>query len=296
MPPEVLALLAVAAVLHATWNVMLKTSGDPLRTGNRAMVAGTLIGLPFAIAGWFIVGRPAIPPEVWVLGIASGLVEVVYLILLAGAYRRGDLSVVYPIARGTAPLLTVLSGVVLLGERLSPPGYAGVGLLLGGLIVVQRPWRVLRAGRLDAAVPWALACGLSIATYSTIDRVGVRLIQPWVFAAILFPVCAIGLALWVRFVDVRARTSPAPSWRRAAVAGFFAVDTYILILAAYSIAPLSIVSPLRESAIVLVSLWGSFRLAEAVNRREGLLSAAGAVLIVAGGIVLALAPVPPAVG
>jgi drug/metabolite transporter (DMT)-like permease len=293
VPPEVLALIAVAAVLHATWNVMLKTSGDPLRTGNRAMVAGTLIGLPFAIAGWFVIGRPEIPPEVWLLGILSGLVEVVYLVLLAGAYRRGDLSVVYPVARGTAPLLTVLSGVVLLGERLSPLGYVGVGLLLGGLIVVQRPWRVLGQRRLDAAVPWAFACGVSIATYSTIDRVGVRLVAPWVFAAILFPVCAIGLALWVRFVDRVARTAPAPSWRRASVAGFFAVDTYILILAAYSIAPLSIVSPLRESAIVLVSLWGSFRLAEAVSRREGLLSAAGAALIVAGGIVLALAPVPP---
>jgi uncharacterized membrane protein len=69
------------------------------------------------------------------------------------------------------------------------------------------------------------------------------------------------------------------------------VDTYILILIAYSIAPLSIVSPLRESAIVLVSLWGSFRLAEAVNRREGLANVSGAVLIVIGGIVLALAPV-----
>ena len=291
MPPGVLALIAVAAVLHATWNVMLKTSGDPLRTGNRAMVAGTLIGLPFAIAGWFAIGRPAIPPEVWALGILSGVVEVIYLILLAGAYRRGDLSVVYPVARGTAPLLTVLSGVVLLGERLSPLGYVGLAFLLGGLIVVQRPWRVLRqGGRLDAAVPWALACGVSIATYSTIDRVGVRMIEPWVFAAILFPVTAIGLGLWVRFVDVQARTSPAPSWKRASVAGFFAVDTYILILIAYSLAPLSIVSPLRESAIVLVSLWGSFRLAEAVNRREGLANASGAVLIVFGGIVLALAP------
>jgi drug/metabolite transporter (DMT)-like permease len=292
VPPEVLALIAVAAVLHATWNVMLKTSGDPLRTGNRAMVAGTLIGLPFAIGGWLVIGRPAIPPTVWGLGILSGLVEVVYLVLLAGAYRRGDLSVVYPVARGTAPLLTVLSGVVLLGERLSPQGYLGVALLLAGLIVVQRPWRVLReGGRFDAAVPWAFACGIAIATYSTIDRVGVRQVEPWLFAAILFPVCAIGLALWVRFVDRTARTSPAPSWRRAAVAGFFAVDTYILILAAYSIAPLSIVSPLRESAIVLVSLWGSFRLAEAVSRREGLANVTGAALIVLGGIVLALAPI-----
>lgn len=292
MAPQVLALVALAAVLHATWNVMLKTSGDPLRMGNRAMIAGTLIGLPFAIGGWFAIGRPAIPPEAWALGIASGVVEVAYLVLLTGAYRRGDLSVVYPIARGTAPLLTVLSGLLLLGERLSPVAAAGLALLIAGLIVVQRPWRFLQGRRLEAAVPWAFACGVSIATYSTIDRVGVRLIEPWLFAAILFPVCAIGLALWVRFVDVTARTSPAPTWTRASVAGFFAVDTYILILIAYSIAPLSIVSPLRESAIVLVSVWGSFRLAEAASRREGLASLAGAALIVMGGLILAVAPAP----
>lgn len=291
MPPEVIALIAVAAVLHATWNIMLKTSGDPLRTGNRAMIAGTLIGLPFAIGGWFAIGQPLIPPEAWTLGILSGLVEVAYLVLLTGAYRRGDLSVVYPIARGTAPLLTVFSGVVLLNERLSPVAAVGLALLIAGLVIVQRPWRLLRSGRrLEAAAPWAFACGVSIATYSTIDRVGVRVIEPWVFAAILFPVCATGLALWVRFVDRAARTAPAPSWRRAAVAGFFAVDTYILILAAYSIAPLSIVSPLRESAIVLVSGWGSFRLAEALSRREGLASLAGAALIVMGGLILAVAP------
>lgn len=291
MPPEVIALIAVAAVLHATWNIMLKTSGDPLRTGNRAMIAGTLIGLPFAIGGWFAIGQPPIPAQAWALGVLSGLVEVGYLVLLTAAYRRGDLSVVYPIARGTAPLLTVLSGVVLINERLSPVAAVGLALLIAGLVVVQRPWRLLRGSRrLEAAAPWAFACGISIATYSTIDRVGVRIVEPWLFAAILFPVCAVGLALWVRFVDRTARTAPAPSWTRASVAGFFAVDTYILILFAYSIAPLSIVSPLRESAIVLVSVWGSFRLAEAAGRHEGLASLAGAALIVGGGVILAAAP------
>jgi drug/metabolite transporter (DMT)-like permease len=293
VPPLVLVLIALAAVLHATWNVMLKTSGDPLRTSGRGMIAGTLIGLPFAALAWWLAGRPGIPPEAWALGIVSGLVEVVYLVLLAGAYRRGDLSVVYPIARGTAPVLTVLSGVALLQERISGPGAVGLAILIGGLIVVQRPWRLLRGGRrLDSAVPWALACGVSIATYSTIDRVGVRIVEPWLFAAILFPVCAVGLALWIRFVD-RASvsgTAEAPSWGRASIAGTAAVATYVLILAAYALAPLSIVSPLRESAIVLVSGWGSFRLAESINRRDGLARVGGAALIVAGAVVVAVAP------
>ena len=293
MPPLVLLLIALAAVLHATWNVMLKTSGDPLRTSGRGMIAGTLIGLPLAGAAWLVAGRPGIPPEAWVLGIVSGLVEVVYLVLLAGAYRRGDLSVVYPIARGTAPVLTVLSGVVLLQEQVSGAAAMGLAILIGGLIVVQRPWRLLHGGRrLDSAVPWALACGVSIATYSTIDRVGVRLVEPWLFAAILFPVCAVGLAFWIRFVDRAsvAGTTEAPSWGRASIAGSAAVATYVLILAAYALAPLSIVSPLRESAIVLVSVWGSFRLAESINRRDGLARVGGAALIVAGALVVAVAP------
>ena len=292
MPPEVILLIAVAAVLHATWNIMLKTSGDPLRTSGRGMIAGTLIGLPFVVVAWFATGQPGIPAEAWALGVVSGVVEVAYLILLAGAYRRGDLSVVYPIARGTAPLLTVLSGVLLLGERLSPLGSVGVGVLIVGLIVVQRPWRLFHGGpRVESAAPWAIACGISIATYSTIDRVGVRLVAPWIFAAILFPVCAVGLAFWIRFVDTVGRTASAPTWSRASVAGFFAVATYILILTAYALAPLSVVSPLRESAIVLVSGWGSFRLAESVSRRDGLARVGGAALIVAGGVILAVAPV-----
>ena len=292
MPPIVFAMIALAAVLHAVWNVMLKTSGDPLLTSGRGMIAGTLIGVPFAIAAWFVAGRPGIGPEALALGVVSGIVEIVYLILLAGAYRRGDLSVVYPVARGTAPLLTVVSGLVLLGEHVTGLGAVGLAIVLGGLVIVQRPWRFFRGTRqVDPAVWWAFGCGLSIATYSTIDRVGVRLVEPWLFAAILFPVCAVGLALWIRFVEPPPRPDvhgAAPSWRLSAIAGSFAVGTYVLILAAYAIAPLSIVSPLRESAIVLVSGWGSFKLAEAASRRDGLARVAGALLIVVGGLLLAI--------
>ena len=108
--------------------------------------------------------------------------------LLSAAYRRGDLSVVYPIARGTAPLLAVAIGVGLLGERLGLAGSLGVAALLAGFLLLQRPWRVLaaaraapagqRRGAIDTAILFALATGVTIATYSAIDRVGTRLIDP----------------------------------------------------------------------------------------------------------------------
>jgi drug/metabolite transporter (DMT)-like permease len=289
VPPAVLALIAVAAVMHATWNVALKTSGDPLITSGRAMIAGTLVAAPFAVVAWFLDGRPTIPGDALILGVVSGLLEVIYLVLLAGAYRRGELSVVYPLARGTGPLLSILAGVTLLGERLGLLGTLGVAALVAGLLVVQRPWRFLRGGpRVEAAVPWALACGISIAAYSTVDRVGARLIEPWLYAAILFPVTAIGMAFVIAFAGRRPRSGPTLSWPRSTAAGLLAVSTYVLILIAFSIAPLAVVAPLRESAIVLGSGWGALRMGEARGGGDAARRIGASLLVVLGAILLAV--------
>lgn len=291
MPPIVFGIVGVAAVIHATWNVILKTSGDPLRTSGRAMAAGVAVALPIAVVAYLAIGSPGIPPQALGLAVASGLIEVAYFVLLSAAYRRGDLSVVYPIARGTAPLFAVAAGVLILGERLSPLGALGVAGLAAGILVIQRPWRAIRTcgggSGVDRAVLFALATGLSIATYSAVDSVGVKLVAPWIFAAILFPVGAIGLVAWIRFVD-RADVGAGADWGRSAFAGVLSLVGYLLILFAYSIAPLTIVAPLRESAIVLVSGWGSFRLGEAVDRRDASRRVAGAVLVLVGAILVAL--------
>ncbi|HSS35372.1 MAG TPA: EamA family transporter [Patescibacteria group bacterium] len=174
-----LALLVGAAVLHAGWNILLKTAQDPLRTAGRGMLVGAGVLVPAGIVGWLAVGRPPIPTETWLLGLVSGLLEAVYFALLSGAYARGDLSLVYPIARGTAPVLSVFVGIVFLGERLGPIGALGVALLLAGILSLQRPWAVL--GRSNALprrareAAWlAVATGISIACYSAVDRVGAR--------------------------------------------------------------------------------------------------------------------------
>ncbi len=298
MDPLVFALVAGAAFLHVAWNVLLKTAGDPLRAAGIGMVAGAALIVPASIVGWWITGRPAIPAEAIGLGAVSGVLEAVYFALLAAAYNRGDLSVVYPIARGTAPLLAVAVGIGILGERLGAAGIAGVVALLAGLLTLQRPWRFLRRGPTgrapDPAVGFALATGVMIASYSAVDRVGARLVEPWLYAALIWFFGAIFLWAWIlvsrrgRQVSLGADEVPFDA-RRAAVGGFGTLGAYLLILAAFSVAPLTAVAPLRESAIVLASGWGTLRLGEGAGRHREVVRRIGAsALVVVGAILLAI--------
>jgi len=292
MDPFVIGLVALSAVLHVAWNVRLKTAGDPLRAATVGMLAASVAIVPVGIGAWLVAGRPTLPGEGIALGIVSGVVEAGYFILLAAAYRRGDLSVVYPIARGTAPLLAVFFGVVLLGERLGLAGTAGVGLLIAGFLLLQRPWRALRRGGsgLDPAVAFAFATGVTIATYTLIDRLGTRLIEPLTYAAILWVTTSVILVGWVRFVaGGRVLSADRTETRSAALGGFLTLGAYVLILTALSVAPLSGVAPLRESATVVAAAWGSVRLGEAVDRRETGRRVGASLLIVAGALLLAVA-------
>jgi uncharacterized membrane protein len=288
--PVVIGLVAISAVLHVAWNVRLKTAGDPLRAATVGMLAATAAIVPVGAFAWWLSDRPPLPTEGIALGIASGTVEAAYFVLLSAAYRRGDLSVVYPIARGTAPLLAVAFGVGILGERLGVAGFAGVALLLVGFLLLQRPWRALQGHTgLDPSIAFALATGVTIASYSAIDRVGTRLIEPFTYAAILWVTTSVVLVLWVRFVaggDVFAGGSEEV--RRSAVGGWLTLGAYLLILVALSVAPLSGVAPLRESATVFAAAWGSVRLGEAVSRGDSARRIGASVAIVAGALLLAV--------
>jgi len=296
MPPAAIALVLTAAILHASWNALLKTSGDPLRTAVRLQLIGTLVLAPLALVAWLTVaGQPPIPLEVIALVIVSGLLEAVYFACLAAAYRRGDLSLVYPLARGSAPLLAVIVGVTVLREQLVPVAALGVVCLLAGVLVVARPWRVLReAGAHDrAAVGFALATGASIAAYSAIDRVAVRLVEPWVYGALLavaatvFLGTAVTIAARAGWIAPVAGNDVPPSWRRDGVAGILSLGAYLLVLVAYSIAPLATVAPLRESSVVLASLWGVARLGEGGDRRDAGLRVGAGALVLVGAVLLA---------
>jgi drug/metabolite transporter (DMT)-like permease len=308
VPSLAIALVLTAAVLHAGWNVLLKTSNDTLWTAVRLQLIGTAILLPIGIAAWINIGRPAVPAEALGLAIVSGVLEVIYFVCLSAAYRRGALSLVYPLARGSAPLLAVAVGIGLLGEQLVPLAFAGVGCLLVGILLVSRPWRALQAAGAEhrGAIGFALATGAAIAAYSAVDRVGVRLTEPWLYGGILAVIATSMLAVsvvvgrrmgWLAAAPVIVSLgdgSPTPpprgrvaSFGRDAVAGVLALGAYLLVLIAYSIAPLATVAPLRESGIVLAAAWGALRMGETAGRRETVVRIAAASLVVIGAITLA---------
>jgi uncharacterized membrane protein len=287
--PFVILLVLVSAGLHVAWNVRLKTAGDPLRAATVGLLAASVGIVPAGIAAWWLAGQPPLPAEGIALALASGVLEAVYFVLLSAAYRRGDLSVVYPIARGTAPLLAVAIGVGLLGERLGVAGSIGVALLLVGFLLLQRPWQAVRGHGLDPSVVFAFATGVSIATYTAVDRLGTRLIDPLTYAAILWVTGAVLLVLWIRFVAGGGLLAGGRErLRSAAIGGWLTLAAYMLVLWALSVAPLSGVAPLRESASVFAAAWGSVRLGEAISRGDTVRRVGASGLIVGGALLLAL--------
>jgi drug/metabolite transporter (DMT)-like permease len=256
------ALALASAGLHATWNLRLKASADPMRTAATAIPLVTLLGTPFVAVAWWLAGRPMLPLAGWLLALGSGAVELVYFTLLSRAYQRGEISSVYPIARGTAPLLAVVVGVALFAERLLPLQWAGVGALLLG-VWLTRP---ASSGRVDLLLP--LAIGISIAAYSALDRLGVRTGPVWLYGWATFASMSIFLAPF----GGRSRTLGG------AAVGFLTIAAYSLVLVALSMAPLAVVAPAREAGVVVVAAWGVFVLGER-ERAAQKLSGAAAVVI-----------------
>jgi len=291
VPIAAIALVLASSVFHVAWNTLVKTSGDPLATSTRAVGLGVLAATPLVALAWLATGRPTLAPEGWAIAVASGIVSAAYFVPLSAAYRRGALSSVYPVARGSGALLGVVVGVTLLGERLAPLGYLGVALLLGGTLTAA----FATASR--ATVAPALLAGCAVAGYSALDRVGVRTGPAWLYAWALWTVCAVGLVGWRAIAarvlprdpgrataDATADPPAGASLRRSLAAGLLIIGTYMLILLAFQIAPLAGVAPLREATTILAAAWGVVALRE--RERAGVrLGAAGAVA--AGAILLA---------
>lgn len=263
------ALAFGSAVLHAAWNVRLKASADPLRVAAVALPLGTLLLTVPIAAVWLASGRPSLPWQALALAAVSGLVELGYFHSLSAAYRRGDVSSVYPVARGTAPILAALVGLLLLREHLDALQIAGVGILVAGTWLARPP-----VGSRGALLP-ALLTGVLIATYTSIDRLGVRLGPFWLYTWVVFVATSLALLPWAR----RGRT------REALPVGVMTVGAYGLTLAALSLAPLALVAPLRESGVVVVALWGVLALHE---RDRAALKVGGAAAVLTGAALLAI--------
>jgi len=270
------ALIAGAAVAHATWNVTLKRTGA---TGTTflwlAFVVGAVVFAPFGV-----VALAGVDLAHW-LGFAavSGVLQVGYFLLLQRGYRVGDVSIVYPLARGTGPLLSVVLAVVLLGEHPTLGGLVGAAVVIAGVVTIglAGDTRLNRAG-----VFYGLAVGVVIAIYTLWDSnavisggmppVGLYWGTTTVQAVLLAPV-----ALREARVAATARAHPVA----IVIVGILAPLAYILVLQAVQLAPVSLVAPAREVSVVLVGLagWLLFREPHPVQRLIG-----AAVVLVGVGI------------
>ena len=241
MSPLAFALLFAAAGLHATWNLLVRTAEDRLVFIWWALVLVSPLAIPVLFAGPALRG-------VWPFALASAALEAGYFSTLAVAYGRGDFSLVYPIARGTAPLLLTAGAVLLLGEQPGALGLAGLAILAAGLAVIggigsggsSKPGSE-RAR--SAGLGWALAVALFIALYSLVDGAAVRRFPPASYTILVFALSA-GLAAPPLFYLRGARAVLAEgrrSWRRIPLVGGFSLLSYILVLRAYRIAR----SPMR---------------------------------------------------
>lgn len=259
-----------------------------MATFRRATIAAALIITPPTAVVWLLAGRPGISAAAAGWCVLSVTFELAYLWLLSAAYRRGELSAVYPIARGSAPLLAVGAGLGLLHERLSGAQLAGVALLLLGILAVTFSQA---SGR--ATVP-ALLTGVAIAAYTAVDRVGVRLSTPWLYGWLLVVLLAVSVPVSMWIADRLAATrGPVvggagavvlPGLGQAVVIGLFMWCGYLLVLWALSLAPLSVVAPVRETAVVGVAVWGVWRLRE---RKGAAMKLAGALATLVGVALLA---------
>lgn len=275
MSPQVLALLLLAALLHASWNALVKGGGDALTRLTLVNASAALVTLP--LLGYVTPPAPASWP--WLLG--SMAVHQLYYLFLILAYRAGDLSQVYPIARGMAPLLVALGGWLVAGERLGHQGLLAISLI--SLAIFSLTGERRRGLRLERAAVYALCTGVGIAAYTVLDGMGGRRAGTvlgyivWLFVLEGLPLT--GAMLWWR--GRRLLADSRCHWRSGLLGGVCAVAAYGIVIWAMTQAPLSYVSALRETSVIVAALLGSRWLREPFGRRR-----IGAAAVVALGVVL----------
>jgi len=263
--PVTLAVLG-AALLHAAWNALVKSSADTQLDSTAVAVGAAFVSL--AVAPWL----PAPARESWPWIAASAAVHVLYFLFLAGAYRWGELSYSYPLMRGGGPVLVAIAGALALGEVLPPMETFGVTLVCAGIVAFA-------SGRHDRrATLYALANAVVIAAYTLIDAQGARASGAPVSYALWFFVLN-GVVIAAFAGASRGRELPAylrRYWGRAVLGGACSAGSYGIALWAMTLAPVALVAVLRETSVIFGAVIGALFLNEKMTRRR--LAATGAVM------------------
>ncbi len=284
MSPLVLVLILVGALAHSTWNLVVKRSA----VSGPTFVWLTAVGAAIILIPIGIVVALLEPPSWPALALAafvSGILHVGYFLSLQAGYRAGDVGVVYPLARGTGPLLSVVFAIVLFGERPGALGLIGAAAVIAGVVIIglgggRANWRSARAG-----VIWGLTIGVIIAAYTLWDAHAVTALA--ISPILLNAGTSTMEAVLMTPIAVRrwsaVRAVLRDHWRDVLAVAVLSPLSYILILFAMQLAPVSLVAPAREISVVFVALagWLLFREPHPVARLGG------AVVVVAGVALLA---------
>ena len=284
--------MVLAGLIHACWNIAAKKAGGDARFSFFSSVWMALIWAPMGLwAGWSVVPRWGLLD--WAFILASAVLHVVYFIVLLRGYHKADLTVVYPLARGSGPLLSSMVAIVLLGEQISALGLAGiVGVVVGVFLIAGGPglWRAAhdphRQKRVRKGMVYGLLTGVFIASYTVVDGYAVKVL-------LMSPILLDYMGNFVRMglllpVVLRDRPTAWALWlqqrRYAFIVGAISPVSYVLVLYAMQTAPLSHVAPAREVSMLFAALIGGHLLGEG----DRAVRLAGAACIAAGVVCLGL--------
>jgi drug/metabolite transporter (DMT)-like permease len=296
MSQHAFVLVLIAGLIHAIWNIAAKKAGGDARFACFTNLIMMVVWGPAAMYfGWQIV--PQWGWLVWMLIAISGAVHVLYFVVLLRGYRKADLTVVYPLARGSGPLVSSFAALFLLNEKISTTGCLGIASVVLGVLLIAGGPRLLRQllnsgepepqrKRIQKGIIYGLLTGVFIASYTLIDGYGVKvmLISP----LLLYYFCnffQIALLLPALLRDrAGSMTVWRVQWRYAVIVATISPLSYILVLEAMKTAPLSHVAPAREVSMLFAALIGGQLLGEG----DRLMRVVGAVFIAAGVIALGL--------
>jgi drug/metabolite transporter (DMT)-like permease len=286
-----LLLVLAASVSHATWNYVLKKSGGGIGVLTLSAVLGACMLTPFAL---FILVTQAfsLRPVHLFIAIGSGLIHTIYFLLLDRAYRSGgDLSIVYPLARATGPLITIVAATLLLGERMSALALGGAVLIgVSAFLLTGNPLKLasnFADQRTRHGAGFALLTGCMIAAYTVWDK---QAVAAFLIPPVVFDWCAnlSRISMLVPLARMREPGAIARAWREqrktAFIIGFLSPLSYILVLTAMVFTPVSYVAPAREMSILFAALLGTHLL----NEGDGARRTVAAIGMVLGVTALAL--------
>ena len=286
-----LVLVLLSAIAHSCWNLLLKQSDNKEVFVWGILAGGSVMLAPLGAVLFYY--YPIAPPGYWLV-IISAVLQLLYLVFLGRGYAQGDLSLVYPIARGIGPMLVPILAVLTLGERIAMPAIAGIAAIVVGIYVVSwwgrfgeiwsRPLGLLK----DSGIRYAILTGLTVTGYTLVDKRGVEYVQPFLYMYLITLGATIGLTPYV--LCRQGLTSIRQEWHKNArpilASGLLVFLAYGLVLTAFSLSQVGYVAPAREVGIVIGVLMGVFVLRE----RFGVGRLLGSGFIVSGLVLIALSP------